>query len=82
MKLDTFIAQSLLGIVEGVRQAQLDTKESGAIIAPDFDTAGDNPGAMPIRKANGFVYAYEVEFDIAVAAGAERGAEASAGISV
>lgn len=82
MELQSFIAQSLRSIIEGVREAQASTKDSGAVIVPELTQRQQRDDAAMVNLGDSHAYAYDVEFDIAVAAAQKRGARAKAGISV
>lgn len=84
IKLEDFIAQSLIQIINGVKTAQGHAKENGAEI---------NSGYMIINQTNGLLHRksslsssseviQSIEFDIAVTASTEGNIKGGAGIFV
>ncbi len=78
LKLKDFITESLTQIVEGIREAQKQTAETGALINPVVGVSSEGRIAYVDDRHNQF--AQRVEFDVAVGATEERKAAGKVGV--
>jgi hypothetical protein len=79
MDLKTFVAETLTQIVEGVREAQVRTKDSGAAVSPRItqSTRGEERRMI----ANGHLV-HVIDFDVALSATEGTGTKGGVGVVV
>ena len=88
MKLDEFISESLKSLIKGIKDSQEFAKQNGAIINPEFDNrttiekAIEKTNVLFFEDRDGAIAASVIDFDIAVTASTQQGAEMGAGITV
>lgn len=78
MKLQDFVTETLKQIINGVKEAQAESKESGAVISPDSHLSYDNKKYL---FCSGKLVEH-VEFDVAVTTSEAKETKAGLGIFV
>ena len=81
IKLEDFIADSLTQIANGVKKAQEDTKNTGAVISPKMRQTRDSKSIGEVEGLGGQP-CYKVEFDIAVTANEKSKTTGGIGVAV
>jgi hypothetical protein len=84
MKLDQFISETLKSLIKGIKDAQDFAKQNGATINPEIENRelAKNANVIFFEDRDGAIGVSIVDFDIAVTASSEQGADLGAGINV
>ena len=86
VKLEDFISQSLIQIINGVKAAQAHAKEHNAeIISNRMNTINSSSGSTVYMDQNEYIYPQvfqSIEFDIAVTASSHGGIKGGMGIVI
>jgi len=78
MELKEFVKATLEEIIQGVKEAQESTKDTGAVINPDSLSQGAN-GNLYMR-IGGYSFATDVEINVAVTVQEKEGTKAGIGV--
>ena len=82
MDLKDFVAGSLTQIIEGIREAQKASADSGGWISPAGSNMTPRKETPIVKTPEGEGYLHEVHFDVAVTVSDEQGANAGAGLKI
>jgi len=80
IKLEDFVANSLIQIIKGVKRAQTEAEETGAVISPLMRTTTDNSSIGHAENLGGQP-CYKITFDVAVTVNEESGTTGGIGVA-